>query len=588
MKQKRQVLIVEDNEDWQRTFRQALNPNEFDVYVVRNGDEAQAALGARRFDLAVVDPPFDTGMEDTGDQDALQGLLDILGRDPNMRVLVVTGSTGQTKLANAPDVPCDLPVINKGAWDRFEFVELVQGTLSGEPPGAPEPEIAQPQDDEQAPVVTHYAGMTGPLTRTGFTGPLSTGLVPPPVGTRTGKPRVLIIEANPDWQHRLAQAMEAENYFWRVAPNYQQAIERLRLDSFHVVLLDLRMDEPDTPLLEGKGWQLLEHLVANCPKTKVIVASGEASRNDVARLFMRYPIKGFVDKDAFHQSELVTMVREQLGGPSLRIQMLGDFRVWRNGVIINTFGEDRAETILKVLLTRRGDKVSVEELIECLWPGSDPRAASSALGPLVNSLRTALEPDIPRPNDSSFILRSGGCFLFNFLANVEVDAEQLRHLILEARQHERSGEINDAVKVYEAASAIYLGDFLPGNRSEQWAMQERSALQSLYTDALNRLADLYAERRQLDRAIDAAVRSLQVDAYIESTYRRLMRYHTCRDDRNAALSVYRSLVKLFSEFFGEEPETLTQNLYEDIQAGRPVICVEASAISSEWSAANEG
>jgi DNA-binding SARP family transcriptional activator/ActR/RegA family two-component response regulator len=587
MEQKPQVLIVEDNEDWQRTLRQAFNVNEYEVHVVRTPDEAQRALDERRFDLAVVDPLFDSGMEDTGDQDAVQGLLDIMGRDPDMRVIVVTGSIGQARLAKAPGVPCNLPVVNKNAWDRFEFADLVRDTLSAELGETSASEISQPSGEEPAPMAAHYSGMTGPLFRTGLTGPLSTGLVPPPVGTRLGRPRVLIIDGNPDWQHQLAQAMDIENYFWRVAPNYQQAMERLRLESFHVVVLDLRLDEPDTPLLEGKGWQLLEHLVANCPKTKVIVASGEASRSDVARLFMRYPIKGFVDKDAFRQSELLALVREQLGGPSLRIQMLGDFRVWRDGVIINTFGEDRAETVLKILLTRRGSKVSVEELVEYVWPGSDPRTASTTLGALVNSVRAALEPDIPRPNDSNFILRSGGCYLFNILANVEVDAEQLRRLILEARQHERSGEIDDAIREYEAANAIYLGDFLPGDRSEQWAMPERSALQSLYTDALNRLADLYAERRQLDQAIDTSVRSLQVDAYIESTYRRLMRYHTCRGDRNAALNVYRSLVKLFSEFFGEEPEALTQHLYEDIQAERPVTCVEASAISGEWRVAND-
>jgi hypothetical protein len=51
--------------------------------------------------------------------------------------------------------------------------------------------------------------------------------------------------------------------------------------------------------------------------------------------------------------------------------------------------------------------------------------------------------------------------------------------------------------------------------------------------------------------------------------------------------VYRTPVKLFSEFFGEEPGDVTQRLREDIEAGRPVVCVEASAVSGEWRIASE-
>jgi DNA-binding SARP family transcriptional activator len=393
---------------------------------------------------------------------------------------------------------------------------------------------------------------------------------------------VLIVEDRDDWQHLFAQVMEHEDYFWRVAASYDEALERLRHDSFHVVLLDLMLSEADLPLHQGKGWQLLDYLVTNFQKTKVIVASGEATRSDVARLFMRYPIKGFIDKDAFSESELRSVVRDQLSGPSLRVQTFGAFRIWRDGKIIDDFEDRKAETVLKILITRRGQPVSAEELIEILLPGSDPKVVYADLGASVNSARMALEPDLPRPGDSSFIIRQGTTFTFNLMANVSVDSQQLRQLVSEGHQHERSGEMLEAIKNYQAARSIYLGDYLPGDRFAQWAIQERSATQSLYTDALNRLADLYAEQGHLDLAIEAANRSLQVDAYSESTYRRLMRYHYCKGDKAAALAVYRSMVKLFSEFFGEEPGIFTQRLHDDIQAGQHVSCVETSMVSGEW------
>jgi len=102
---------------------------------------------------------------------------------------------------------------------------------------------------------------------------------------------------------------------------------------------------------------------------------------------------------------------------------------------------------------------------------------------------------------------------------------------------------------------------------------------------LNRIGDLYAGLNQLEKSIEAASRSLQVDAYNESTYRRLMRYYSCKGNRKEAIGVYRSLVKLFSEFFGEEPHAVTKRLYEDIENGDPVVCVEVS--SGEWRFAAE-
>jgi DNA-binding SARP family transcriptional activator len=111
-------------------------------------------------------------------------------------------------------------------------------------------------------------------------------------------------------------------------------------------------------------------------------------------------------------------------------------------------------------------------------------------------------------------------------------------------------------------------------------------LQGLYTGVLNRIADMYAGINQLDRAIEAADRSLQVDSYNESTYRRLMRYHTCKGNRQKATAVYRSLVKLFSEFFGDEPHAVTKRLAEDIENGKTVMCVEVA--SGEWRLATDG
>jgi DNA-binding SARP family transcriptional activator/CheY-like chemotaxis protein len=587
MNQKQQVLIVDSQEEWLRTLQQALPAEQFSVQTARTYDEAVAALQQQGFALAVVEPV----MEGQNGHNGLTLLTRIAINYPDTRVIVVSGTMGRELLRNSADLPTNLPLLQKQQWDEEEFISIVSQVLKAEKWGPEEPQIEMPTDaangstenGEHSPHIQwRYAGLTGPLVATGMTGPLSTGLIPPRVGTRTGMPRVLIVERDQEWQHRLASLMENQGYFWRVASDYEQAMDRLRLETFHIVMLDLMIGEHGISMKQGKGWPLLEYLINECPKTNVIVSSGHVSKSDLARLFMTYPIKGFVDKDAYTPEELLEAIQEQLAGPSLRIQTLGGFRIWRDEKVITQFADHNAEQLIKILITRRGENVSVEELIECLWPGTDVNTQVANLGAIISNARMTLEPDLPRPGDSHFILRAGANYVFNTMGNVEVDVEQIRRLVSEGRQHERHAESEEALKAYEAACALYQGDFLPDDRSQRWSIQERNTLQALFTTALNRIADIHAADNQLDLAIKAANRSLQIDAYNESTYRRLMRYHACNGDQNSAMMVYRNLVKLFSEFFGEEPNPMTTNLHRDIEAGRDVGCIEAASGSGEW------
>jgi DNA-binding SARP family transcriptional activator/ActR/RegA family two-component response regulator len=589
MDAKETVLIVESQTDWLGIIRQALPKDRFDIQIARTLAEAAFALQNRPFALAIIDPVFES-QSDLGGQDGLSLVTRIIYGYPQTRIVLVSGTVGREMLRNAPEIPATLPIVTKQNWNVDTFISTIDEALSTEQWGPRQPMIeqsdsaanAEPKPSQPGSGLLKYAGLTGPLTQTGHTAPLHSGLIPPAVGTRPGAPRILIIEGKNEWQHKFASLLEREQYFWRVAADYNEAMERLHLDSFHVVLLDLMIGESGNSVQQGKGFPVLEFLINESPKTKVIISSAHVSRTDLAKLFMRYPLKGFIDKNDFNANDLLEAIREQNAGPSLRIQTLGDFRIWRDDKVKTEFGDLSAEMLTKILITRRGEKVSVEELIECLWPGSDPKATSPQLGLVISSARNALEPDLPRPNDSHFILRMGANYQFNIMGKVDVDAEEFRRLVSEARQHERQSEIDDALKAYEAARALYQGDYLPDQRSERWAIQERTSLQALYTTALNRIADIYSSRNRLDLAIDAASRSLQVDAYNESTYRRLMRYHNCNGDRPSAVMVYKTLVKLFSEFFGEEPNAATIRLYQDIEAGNQVDCVEATYGSGEW------
>ena len=580
MGQTQQILIVENRREWRSILDQLEHDANNVIDAVQTYGEALMALEKRTFDLAIIDLTLrstDHDYDNDGTHDGLQVLAELAQRFPSTKLVILGEDLSRETLRNTPGIPETLTLISRSAWTQEVLRDTLKGIVSGDGQADESPPLKLGEDEPHFPPENFSVTTRLPVT---MTGPLRSGLRPPGVGSRPGRPRILIVEDQPVWQDQLAQMMETDNYFWRVAPSQEQAMERLKLETFHVIMLDLMLGETNIPVREGKGWQLLDYIVANCPKTKVIVISGSTSSADVARLFMGYPIKGFIDKRAFNEMELRNIVREQSAGPSLRFVMMGDFRVLRDGKLINEFGHDLAEKVIKILLSRRGETVSVNELIEFVWPGADPKEKYTTLGLIINAARNALEPELPRPSDSKFMIRSGSNYQFNMI-NVEVDAEQLRQFVSEGRQHERRGDLDQALRNYKAARELYKGDYLPSDRLARWTMQERSALQTLFTEALNRMADIYAEMDDLKTAVEVALQAQQIDAYVESTYRRLMRYHSCLGNKDKALAVYRRLVILFSEFFNEDPSPESMQLFHDIEQDKPISCVEDKAATSE-------
>ena len=387
--------------------------------------------------------------------------------------------------------------------------------------------------------------------------------------------RILIVEDQPEWQEFVAELLTEEGHVCRTADTYEAALATLNKEVFSVVFLDMMLSEFDLPVRGGTGWKLLDHLVEQRPQTKVVVLSGRATAGEAARLVRDYPIVAFIDKSEEDvAAQIADTVREATRAPSLRIQTFGQFNIWRDGRLIDPWERVQATTIIKVLLIRRaagGRAVSPDELIEWLWPESDPGAGRKKLLPLLSNARHTLEPDI-EPRDSNFILRSSAGYYFDLSGDVTWDVLQFQQHTSTGQSCQRAGEMDAASTAYEAARALYLGDFLAEDRFAPWAIPQRRALQNEYRDMLANLAESYAAMGRYSNAIDAGQAALEVDPLLESVYRQLMRYHFCAGDKGGALKVYRNCAKLFDELFGEGPTPQTKHLFETISQNAELNC----------------
>lgn len=387
--------------------------------------------------------------------------------------------------------------------------------------------------------------------------------------------RILIVEDEPHWQEFVAEVLADEGHICRSSDTYQAALATLDEESFGVVFLDMMLSEFDLPVRDGTGWKLLDHLVEQHPRTKVVVLSGRATAGEAARLVRDYPIVAFIDKSEDDvAAQILDTVRQATRAPSLRIQTFGQFNIWRDGLLIDPWDRVQATTIVKLLLIRRaagGRAVSPDELIEWLWPDSDAETGRKKLLPLLSNARRTLEPDI-EPRDSNFILRSSGGYYFDLSGDVTWDVLEFQGHITAGNGYQRAGDLDAASTAYQAARALYLGDFLAEDRYAPWAIPQRRALQMEYRDMLSNLAEAHAALGHYAQAIDAGQAALDVDPLLESVYRQLMRYYYCAGDKGQALKVYRNCAKLFDELFGEGPTPQTKHLFQSISDNAQLDC----------------
>jgi ATP/maltotriose-dependent transcriptional regulator MalT/DNA-binding SARP family transcriptional activator len=255
----------------------------------------------------------------------------------------------------------------------------------------------------------------------------------------------------------------------------------------------------------------------------------------------------------------------------LDIRLLGPFEVYRDAERISeaAWKTQKVKTLLKYLLLQRKRLVPQDEMIEILWPDADPESGAGNLKAAIKDLRQALEPLQEGPR-SGFIQRPGQALQFTGDKHCRIDLDEYDALLAHADTSLRERRSAEAIRSLEQAVSLYRGDLVEDDRYEDWAALERERRRETQLEALSTLADLYAQRRDFRRALEAVQHVLTLDRLRERAYQQFMRYALARRDRVAALRAYETCVRLLREELGATPEAETTALFEQARAGVPV------------------
>ena len=227
--------------------------------------------------------------------------------------------------------------------------------------------------------------------------------------------------------------------------------------------------------------------------------------------------------------------------PPMTVRCLGEFAFEVAGRALDWRSlRPRAATALRLLAVHAGLPVHRETLLAALWPDVDVGHATHNLQVAVSSLRafTGQPRAIARQGDAyALVVPAGG------RADVVTFRDAL-HDAQQARAGRRPGELRAALR---AAVAAYGGDLLPGDGPAEWVAAERERLRAQAAAAAAELARLELADGGHDEAIAAAGRSLEIDRFLDASWRVLIDAFTRAGDRAAAERARRGYAEVLDD-----------------------------------------
>ena len=230
------------------------------------------------------------------------------------------------------------------------------------------------------------------------------------------------------------------------------------------------------------------------------------------------------------------------GTPHVELRLLGPIEVERDGVA-PALGGQKPRALLAVLALEPARVVSVDRLVEALWPGDPPETAAHAVQVYVSQLRKALGPVIAT--------RAPGYVLE--LDPEHVDVHRFSRLAQEGRAALGTGEAAAAEVALREALALWRGPALADFVYEPFAQTQIARLEELRTVVVEERvdADLALGRHaELVSELEALV---QAEPLRERPRAQLM-LALYRSGRQAdALAAYRAARETLVEELGIDP-----------------------------------
>jgi DNA-binding SARP family transcriptional activator len=258
----------------------------------------------------------------------------------------------------------------------------------------------------------------------------------------------------------------------------------------------------------------------------------------------------------------------------IEIRLLGRFSARRAGeeIALSAFGGRLTRTLVRLLVTRRGEFVSHDVIADALWRERLPADPVASLQVLVTRARRAL-------GDRSVLLTGARGYSFVADDRCIVDAEVFQAAVATGRERLAAGQGALALRELREALERWGGDPLPEDAYDDWAQEYRARLTRVHIRALEDAAAAAMAVRDPVQAVAFAQEAVTRDPLRESAYLLLARATTASGDPAAALAALENLRRRRADELGLDATVEARDLERRIlkdeplgpAVGRPVV-----------------
>jgi DNA-binding SARP family transcriptional activator len=234
----------------------------------------------------------------------------------------------------------------------------------------------------------------------------------------------------------------------------------------------------------------------------------------------------------------------------MRVRMLGPLEVGRRRI-----GAAKWRVLLATLLVSRGQPVSVERLVEELWPTGPPRTAANQVHGYVARLRRALD------DPEGEILRTSSPGYELMLADDDLDAARFERLAAEGEAAFAAGDLDRADALLTEALDLWRGPAFVDLPSSLEIQAEAERLDERRLATLERRLEVNLTRGQHQDLV-AELRTLTTEHPFRERLWSLLILALYRSGRQAdALEAYQTLYRALSDELGVEPSRPVRDLH---------------------------
>ena len=251
---------------------------------------------------------------------------------------------------------------------------------------------------------------------------------------------------------------------------------------------------------------------------------------------------------------------EPNGIAPLQVRLLGGFCIERGdvGQAVSDWPRRSAKTLIKLLAVQPGHALHREQVIDVLWPKVNAESALNSLAKALHVARRALQPGLPRRQDSAYLRLADGMLVLD-TEHAIVDTDEFEQLAEDALRRRE-------IAAYESAFAAYGGELLPEDRYESWCSERRTALAELHIRLLLGMAETLERRGSYSEAADRLRDVIQHDPTRESVHRQLMRLYAWMGAPDRAVHQFHSCEAALRQELDLAPQPDTILLCDEILA----------------------